>query len=90
MNHRRTARHFVETARRAVIRAERERVAKFATDHYSELQVMKSAAGYYIGTLFWDAEYQFFCPGSRDSGYYATFADAQDVLVEHWTVGMAA
>jgi len=47
-----------------------EEIARF-----SDLQVMKSAAGYYIGTVYnaiegWQA------PGSRDSDYYATKEEA--------------
>lgn len=37
-----------------------------------ELQVLKSTAGYYIGTLD-----EIGCPNSRDSGYYASFEAAQ-------------
>lgn len=48
---------------------------------YSELQVLQSAAGYYIGTLHNDPE-GFQEPGSRDSGYYATRELAQQALDE--------
>lgn len=47
---------------------------------YSDLQVMQSAAGWYIGTTFngeWGPE-----PGSRDSGYYATKAEAEADLAK--------
>ena len=37
-----------------------------------ELQVLKSTAGYYIGTLD-----EVGCPNSRDSGYYASAEAAQ-------------
>lgn len=47
--------------------------------NYSELQVLKSAAGYYVGTLFttpegWEE------PGSRDSGYFKTKDEAGSYL----------
>jgi hypothetical protein len=46
---------------------------------YSDLKVMRSAAGYYIGTSFRD-EAGDETPGSRDSGYLPTEADAQSFL----------
>ncbi|NEX60166.1 hypothetical protein G3574_03655 [Noviherbaspirillum sp. 17J57-3] len=46
---------------------------------YSPLQVLKSAAGYYIGTIYTD-EYGDKEPGSRDSGYFATQEKAQQFL----------
>lgn len=45
--------------------------------NYSDLQVCKSAAGYYIGTIFTDPDDGFQEPGSRDSGYFATEREAQ-------------
>lgn len=42
---------------------------------YSELQVLSSAAGYYVGTTYTDED-GFTEPGSRDSGYYRTYEDA--------------
>jgi hypothetical protein len=43
---------------------------------YGELEVLKSAAGWYIGTVFYnDAGYTE--PGSRESGYYDTKEAAQ-------------
>lgn len=47
--------------------------------NYSELQVMHSAAGYYIGTVYHDPD-GFDEPGSRDSGYYPTREKAQEEL----------
>ena len=48
-------------------------------ERYSDLRVMQSAAGYYVGT-----EYRlpdgFTQPGSRDSGYFGTRAEAQAFL----------
>jgi hypothetical protein len=38
---------------------------------YSALQVMKSAAGYYVGTTYTDED-GFQGPGSRDSSYFPT------------------
>ena len=46
--------------------------------HYSDLQVLRSAAGYYIGTLWHGKGHTE--PGTRDSGYFATEAEAQKVL----------
>jgi hypothetical protein len=60
--------------------------------NYSHLKVMKSAAGYYIGTEHRSVEddYTFTEPGSRDSEYFATAAEAQDALnnkswTQRWT-----
>jgi len=47
---------------------------------YSDLKVMRSAAGYYIGTSFRD-ENGDETPGSRDSGYLPTEIDAQNFLL---------
>lgn len=44
--------------------------------NYSELQVMRSGAGYYVGTIYTGAD-GFQEPGSRDSGYFPTEKDAQ-------------
>ncbi len=46
---------------------------------YSELQVLHSAAGYYIGTIATDPD-GFQEPGSRDSDYFTTEARAQRYL----------
>jgi hypothetical protein len=46
---------------------------------YSDLQVLRSAAGWYVGTVFTDAS-GFPMPGSRDSGYFATREDAEGFL----------
>ena len=45
---------------------------------YTELQALKSAAGFYIGTMY--VEDGFEMPGSRDSGYFATKAEAEEHL----------
>lgn len=45
--------------------------------NYSELQVLRSPAGWYIGTMYHDPE-GFQEPGSRDSGYFATKKEAED------------
>lgn len=47
---------------------------------YSELQVMRSGAGWYIGTLYTDPKDGFREPGSRDSDYFATEAEATSYL----------
>ena len=80
INFRRQRRLFIEGQRRDELRAAREHRALMLTDHYSEQMVLRSAAGWYIGTMFWDAEYMFWCPGSRDSGYFASELDAQRVF----------
>lgn len=48
-------------------------------DNYTDLQVLRSGGGYYVGTLYrtdegWDE------PGSRDSDYFATKDDATTEL----------
>lgn len=52
---------------------------------YSPLKVMKSAAGYYVGTTHTDPTYRFEEPGSRDSGYFGSREDAQA-----WLDGLVA
>ena len=47
---------------------------KFGTNGYSELKVLMSAAGYYLGTTYQGM------PGSRESGYFASEAEAEDAL----------
>lgn len=47
---------------------------------FSDLQVLKSAAGWYIGTIFTDPKDGFKEPGSRDSGYFKTEEDAKLAL----------
>jgi hypothetical protein len=42
--------------------------------NYSDLKVLKSAAGFYIGTIYAGEGYSE--PGSRDSGYFARENDA--------------
>lgn len=48
--------------------------------YYSDLKVMKSAAGYYIGRESWDVEGGFPEPYSRESDYYGTSEDANAAL----------
>jgi hypothetical protein len=52
--------------------------------NYSELRVLRSGAGYYIGTTYTHGPGDEFPglvePGSRDSGYYATEAEAAAAL----------
>jgi hypothetical protein len=51
---------------------------------YSELQVLSSSAGYYIGTRYEEFDEGGNCvwvePGSRDSGYFRTEEQAADSL----------
>src|SRR5690349_11677575 len=44
--------------------------------HYSDLKVLRSAAGWYVGTIYTDAN-GFPMPGSRDSGYFAEREEAE-------------
>jgi hypothetical protein len=46
--------------------------------NYSPLQVLRSPAGYYIGTLY--TEHGFTEPGSRDSDYFPTRQAAEKHL----------
>lgn len=47
--------------------------------NYSELQVLESPAGYYIGTIYTD-ESGFQEPGSRDSEYFESREGAEKAL----------
>jgi hypothetical protein len=51
---------------------------------YSDLKVMQSAAGYYLGTSYeeYDAQGEIVWqePGSRDGGYFASKAEAESSL----------
>ena len=55
--------------------------------NYSELQVLRSNAGWYVGTLYTDPETGLTEPGSRDSGYYPNQAEAQKALSLLVTLG---
>lgn len=46
---------------------------------FSELQVLRSGAGYYIGTIYHNSA-GYDEPGSRDSGYYQTREEAENDL----------
>lgn len=46
-------------------------------ERYSDLQVMQSGAGYYVGTSYRDPKMPFDEPGSRDSGYFENRKDAE-------------
>lgn len=49
--------------------------------YYSDKQVLRSAAGYFIGTTCWDEDYGGFEDmGSRESGYYETKEAAEKAL----------
>lgn len=56
--------------------------------HYSELKVMLSGAGYYLGTEFVHTSGDFeglVEPGSRESGYFKTYEAAEAALkAENW------
>jgi hypothetical protein len=49
-------------------------------ENYSDLKVMHSAAGYYIGTTYTDPKDGFAEPGSRDSQYFKEKETAEDFL----------
>jgi len=56
-----------------------EQYADEQSEHlYTELQVLQSAAGYYVGTLY--KEDFGLVPGSRDSDYFATAEEAEKYL----------
>jgi hypothetical protein len=48
-------------------------------NRYSDLTVLKSAAGWYIGTLYANED-GYDEPGSRESGYYAIEGEADIAL----------
>lgn len=48
--------------------------------HYSDLQVLQSGVGWYIGTLYTDPEHGFTEPGSRTSEYFSSAAAASEAL----------
>lgn len=49
-------------------------------ENFSELQVLQSAAGYFIGRLYWDEEFSFWDMGSRESDYFPTQEAAHKAL----------
>jgi hypothetical protein len=61
-------------------------------DGYSDLQVLRSGAGWYVGTTYVNrdenGQVTFIEPGSRDSDYFATEAEAAEFLLrlEHGDV----
>lgn len=48
---------------------------------YSDLKVMQSAAGWYVGTTYQEPGAGYEEPGSRDTGYFATQTEALRALV---------
>lgn len=66
-----------------------ETIHSGAPDHnqnpnVSRLQVLSSAAGYYIGTTIYDEEGDLEFPYTRESvEYYASFEEASDALVNN-------
>jgi hypothetical protein len=78
MNYHRMNRHFKEALRRAAENKRRLHEGFMRDGGYTEPFITQSAAGFYLGTWYRDTDYGgFWCPGSRDSGYYATKEDAQ-------------
>lgn len=57
--------------------------AKYISEHekklYSELQILQSNAGWYIGTVYNNPD-GFQEPGSRDSQYFLTKEDAEEFM----------
>lgn len=60
---------------------------QFGGKDHSNQQVLKSAAGYYIGDLYYDEEMGGYFPYSRDSQeYWATREEAQKALdTDNWS-----
>lgn len=52
------------------------------TERISQLKVLKSAAGYYIGRTYFDEDAGCDFPYSRESGYFSKEADAQAYLIQ--------
>jgi hypothetical protein len=67
--------------------------APYITDkeNYSDMRVMKSGAGFYIGTIHNDPDFGEE-PGSRDSDYFSTKEEAESFLasVESGNAGAIA
>ena len=57
---------------------------KFGTGRYSELKVMFSPAGYYLGTDYTMDAYP--SPGSRETHYFNLISEAESAL-EDWKQG---
>ena len=51
-------------------------------DNYSDLKVLSSGAGFYVGTVHTDPEFGFDEPGSRDSDYFPDAESAAAFLDE--------
>ena len=49
-------------------------------DTISEIKILKSAAGYYIGYLYFDTDMRVWLPYDRLSNYYKTKEDASKEL----------
>jgi hypothetical protein len=57
-----------------------------SAEEVSELKVMESAAGFYIGTEYFDEEMQNWFPNERATPYMLTRGEAESML-EYWTKG---
>jgi len=53
---------------------------KLGNDHCTELKVLRSAAGFYIGRSYFDTEFGFVGPYSRESDYFPSAEAAQAEL----------
>ena len=56
-------------------------MSQFKDGDVSESQVLQSAAGFYIGTTYYDEFMKGWFPNSRDSMYFNTRAEAERFLV---------
>ena len=55
-------------------------------EEVSELKVMESAAGFYLGSEAWDKELKAWTPYHRATPYMLTRSEAESML-EYWTKG---
>lgn len=60
--------------------------SKFGTNGYSELKVMHTVAGYYLGTTFEEDDGCGSMPATRETEYFDNEAAALNAL-KHWNDG---
>lgn len=53
----------------------------FVPQSHSHQQVLRSAAGWYVGTLYFDTDLHGYFPNSRDTDYFPSYEEAQAYLV---------
>lgn len=66
---------------RSEIVSDMENISVEEKRRYSELQVLQSAAGFYIGTMYTNTDGSVE-PGSRDSGYFGTKEQADEFFAD--------